>query len=321
MIADTRAVFLDYGSLEMADTEFDGLRQTFSDLVMFEKCQATQVAERLRGAPVAIVNKALVGADVFKACPDLRLVLVAATGTNNVDLDAARKQGVTVCNCQAYGTASVAQHTLLLLLALAGRLQEYNADVRSGRWARAEQFCLLDHPMMELAGKTLGIVGLGELGSAVARLATAFDMQVRVAQLPGRPARDGAVPFDELLPQVDALSLHCPLTDATRNLIDAPQLAAMKPGAFLINTARGGLVNEQALADALRRGHLGGAAFDVLTEEPPRNGNALLAQDIPRLLVTPHCAWGTLEARRRVLAQIIENASAFFDGKPRRVVS
>src|SRR5690606_37283952 len=190
------------------------------------------------------------------------------------------------------GTASVAQHCLALMLALATRLPDYQAAVRAGRWQQAPQFCLLDFPIMELHGKTLGILGHGELGSPVARLAEAFGMRVMVGQLPGRPERPGNVPLDELLAQVDVLSLHCPLTEQTRNLIGARELALLKPGALLIYTARGGLVDEQALANALRSGHLGGAASDVLTEEPPRNGNPLLAPDIPRLILTSHSAWG-----------------------------
>ncbi|HLA31846.1 MAG TPA: NAD(P)-dependent oxidoreductase, partial [Pseudomonas sp.] len=189
------------------------------------------------------------------------------------------------------------------------------------RWQQAQQFCLLDHPIVELHGKTLGLLGHGELGSAVAKLAEAFGMRVLLGQLPGRPPRADRLALDELLPQIDALSLHCPLNDDTRNLIDARELRLMKPSAFLINTARGGLVNEQALADALRSGHLGGAACDVLTQEPPTAGNPLLAADIPRLIITPHSAWGSREARQRIVGQLSENAQAFFGGAPVRVVN
>jgi glycerate dehydrogenase len=227
---------------------------------------------------------------------------------------------VTVCNCRAYGTPSVAQHTLLLMLALATRLSDYQQAVRTGAWQQASQFCLLDFPIMELQGKTLGLLGHGELGSAVGRLAEAFGMRVLLGALPGRPARGDRLPLEALLPQVDALSLHCPLTDETRHLIGARELARMKPQALLINTARGGLVDEQALATALRAGHLGGAAFDVLSEEPPRHGNPLLDGDIPRLIITPHNAWGSREARQRIVGQLAENALAFFAGAPQRVV-
>jgi glycerate dehydrogenase len=226
-----------------------------------------------------------------------------------------------VCNCQGYGTPSVAQHTLALLLALATRLCDYQRAVADGQWAKASQFCLLDFPIVELEGKTLGLLGHGELGGAVARLAEAFGMRVLSGQIPGRPARAERLPLDELLPQVDALTLHCPLNEHTRHMISHRELALLKPGALVVNTARGGLIDEQALADALRSGHLGGAATDVLSVEPPVNGNPLLEADVPRLIVTPHSAWGAVEARQRIVAQLSENAQAFFADAPRRVVS
>ena len=320
MSNSSRAVFLDHSSLDLGDLDLTPLEQVFGTLQLHGQSTPEQVAERLRGAQVAISNKVPIDAATLAACPELKLVLVAATGTNNIDLAAAREQGVTVCNCQGYGTPSVAQHTLMLLLALATRLPDYQASVRAGRWQQAQQFCLLDFPIVELEDKTLGLLGHGELGGAVARLAEAFGMRVLLGQLPGRPSRQDRLPLDELLPQVDALTLHCPLNADTLNLIGEYELSLMKPGAFLINTARGGLVDEQALAAALRRGHLGGAATDVLTQEPPKDGNPLLAGDIPRLIVTPHSAWGSREARQRIVIQLMENAQAFFGGAPRRVV-
>ncbi|MNV44332.1 Glycerate dehydrogenase [compost metagenome] len=270
---------------------------------------------------MAISNKVPLNATTLKACPNLKLILIAATGTNNVDLVAARAQGITVSNCQGYGTPSVAQHTLMLLLNLATRLGDYQKAVGAGRWQQASQFCLLDYPIVELQGKTLGLLGHGELGGAVARLAEAFGMRVITGQIPGRPARADRVPLDELLAQVDALTLHCPLNEHTRHFIGARELALLKPGAFVVNTARGGLIDEQALADALRSGHLGGAATDVLSVEPPTAGNPLLAHDIPRLIVTPHNAWGSREARQRIVGQLSENAHGFFSGTALRVVS
>ncbi|MCW2293890.1 glycerate dehydrogenase [Pseudomonas sp. BIGb0408] len=316
-----RAVFLDYRSLDLGDLDMTPLHEQFAELVLHERSTSEQVIERLQGARVAIVNKAVIDASVLGACPDLQLVLVSATGTNNVDLDAARSRGVAVCNCQGYGTPSVAQHTLTLLLALATSLAEYQRDIRAGRWQQSPMFCLLDHPIVELEGKTLGMLGHGELGGAVARLAEAFGMRVLYGQLPGRPPRADRLPLDELLPQVDALTLHCPLTEQTRNLITARELGLLKPGAFVINTARGGLIDEQALADALRAGKLGGAATDVLTQEPPRDGNPLLAADIPRLIVTPHSAWGSREARQRIVGQLAENAAGFLSGQAIRQVN
>ncbi|MGG5291900.1 2-hydroxyacid dehydrogenase [Pseudomonas shirazensis] len=321
MTASHTAVFLDHDSLDLGDLDLSALKACFSALTLHGATAPEQVAERLQGATVAISNKVLLDADVLAANPQLKLILVAATGTNNVDLAAAYAQGITVCNCQGYGTPSVAQHTLALLLALATRLCDYQRAVADGQWAKASQFCLLDFPIVELEGKTLGLLGHGELGGAVARLAEAFGMRVLSGQIPGRPARAERLPLDELLPQVDALTLHCPLNEHTRHMISHRELALLKPGALVVNTARGGLIDEQALADALRSGHLGGAATDVLSVEPPVNGNPLLQADVPRLIVTPHSAWGAVEARQRIVGQLSENAQAFFAGTPRRVVS
>lgn len=321
MSNNRRAVFLDHTSLDLGDLDLSALRNSFSDLQLCEQTTPDQVVERLQGASVAISNKIMLNAQTLAACPELKLILIAATGTNNIDLDAARAQGITVSNCQGYGTPSVAQHTIMLLLALATRLSDYQKAVGEGRWQQAKQFCLLDFPIVELEGKTLGLLGHGELGSAVARLAEAFGMRVLLGQLPGRPARADRLPLDELLPQIDALTLHCPLNEHTRHFISTRELALMKPGAFVVNTARGGLIDEQALADALRNGHLGGAATDVLSVEPPTAGNPLLANDIPRLIVTPHNAWGSREARQRIVGQLTENAQGFFNGAALRVVS
>ncbi|WP_024619687.1 2-hydroxyacid dehydrogenase [Pseudomonas kilonensis] len=316
-----RAVFLDHPSLDLGDLDLGPLRNCFGDLQLFARTTPDQVIERLKGATVAITNKSVIDAQAMAASPELKLILISATGTNNVDLAAARSHGITVCNCQGYGTPSVAQHTIMLLLNLATRLADYQKAVGEGRWQQASQFCLLDYPIVELEGKTLGLLGHGELGSAVGRLAEAFGMRVLLGQLPGRPARADRLPLEQLLPQVDALTLHCPLNEHTRNFIGARELAQLKPGAFVVNTARGGLIDEQALAEALRSGHLGGAATDVLSVEPPAQGNPLLAGDIPRLIVTPHNAWGSREARQRIVGQMSENAQGFFSDTARRVVS
>ncbi|SFO64853.1 glycerate dehydrogenase [Pseudomonas sp. NFACC24-1] len=321
MTNTARAVFLDHPSLDLGDLDLSPLRSCFGELQLFARTSPDQVIERLKGATVAITNKIVIDAQAMAASPELKLILISATGTNNVDLAAARHHGITVCNCQGYGTPSVAQHTLMLLLNLATRLADYQKAVGEGRWQQASQFCLLDYPIVELQGKTLGLLGHGELGSAVGRLAEAFGMRVLLGQAPGRPARPDRLPLEQLLPQVDALTLHCPLNEHTRNFIGARELALLKPGAFVVNTARGGLIDEQALAEALRSGHLGGAATDVLSVEPPTQGNPLLAGDIPRLIVTPHNAWGSREARQRIVGQMSENAQGFFSGTARRVVS
>lgn len=315
-----RAVFLDLSPLDQGDLDLAPLQSAFAELTCHTQTSEAQIVDRLQGAEVAIVNKVALSDATLAACPNLKLILVAATGVNNIDLAAAKQRGIAVCNCQAYGTATVAQHTLMLLLALATRLPDYQAAVARGRWQESGQFCLLDFPIIELAGKTLGVLGHGELGGAVGKLAEALGMRVLVGNLPGRPPRPDRLELDELLPQIDALTLHCPLTDQTRNLIGARELQLMKPTAFIINTARGGLIDEQALADTLRSGHLGGAATDVLISEPPSNDNPLLAADVPRLIVTPHSAWGSREARQRIVGQLRENAEAFFAGIPKRQV-
>jgi len=321
MTNTARAVFLDHASLDLGDLDLAPLRDCFAELHLFAGTRQDEVTERLKDATVAITNKVVIDAAAIAACPELKLILISATGTNNVDLAAARQHGITVSNCQGYGTPSVAQHTIMLLLNLATRLGDYQKAVAEGRWQQASQFCLLDYPIVELQGKTLGLLGHGELGGAVARLAEAFGMRVLLGQIPGRPARSDRVALDQLLPQVDALTLHCPLNEHTRHFIGARELALLKPGTFVVNTARGGLIDEQALADALRNGHLGGAATDVLSVEPPTQGNPLLAGDIPRLIVTPHNAWGSREARQRIVGQLAENARGYFSGKAQRVVN
>lgn len=299
-----RAVFLDAATLG-DDVDLEPIRAVVDELVLHDRTSPDQVRDRIAGFDTVLTNKVMLGAPEFAASPDLRRIAVVATGLNNIDLDAARDAGIRVMNVTEYGRPSVAQHTLALILALATRLLDYHRDVQAGRWARSPQFCLMDHPIMELEGRTLGIIGYGDLGQGVAERARAFGMKIllgcRPGQAPGEVDGYPRIPLEELLPQVDVLSLHCLLTDQTRNLIGAAELKKMKREALLINTSRGGLVHEQALADALRAGTIGGAGFDVLTEEPPRQGNPLLADDIPNLIVTPHSAWASREARQRIV--------------------
>jgi len=314
-------VFLDRDSLDCGDLDFGDLDRVLPDLDYYAATGPEQVAARIAEAEVVISNKVALDAAALRHAPRLRLICVAATGVNNVDLTAAARAGVTVCNCRGYGTPAVVQHVFALLLALCARLPEYRQAVRDGRWQRASQFCLLDYPIRELADKTLGIVGYGELGRGVARLAEAFGMRVLLAQRPGTvELLEDRTPLPLLLPQVDVLSLHCPLTPETRGLIGAWELALMRRDAVLLNTARGGLVDEAMLADALRKGALGGAGVDVLTLEPPTAGNPLLAPDIPNLIVTPHCAWGSRESRQRLVGQLAENVRGYLGGEPVRVV-
>lgn len=316
------SVFLDRRSLDLGDLDLSALEAAAPGLSSFDATAPEQVAERLADAEVAIVNKVVLDRHTLSSCPRLRLICVVATGTNNVDLEAARQAGITVVNCRGYGTDSLAQHVMLMMLAMSRSLLSYQASVAAGEWQRASQFCLLDHPIEELGEKTLGVVGYGTIGQAVARLAEAFGMTVRVAQRPGSdsPAPDRE-PLAELLPEVDVLTLHCPLTADTRNLIGAAELDRMGRHALLVNAARGGIVDEQALADALRQRRIGGAAVDVLSEEPPVSGSPLLEPGIPNLLVTPHCAWGSRTARQRIVTQTAENIDAWRRGGALRVVA
>ena len=318
----SKGVFLDTYPLDLGDVDMQALHDTLDQVELFERTGPEQVDERIAGADVVVVNKVVLGGETLRAAKGLKLVCLAATGTNNVDLDAARELGITVCNCQAYATASVVQHAVALLLALATRVIDYDEAVRARAWQRANAFCVLDFPIRELDGKTLGIVGYGELGRGVARLAEALGMQVLVARRPGsNDERDWRLPLDEMLPRLDVLSLHCPLTPETRGLVGARELERMRTSAFLINTARGGIVDEEALVSALREGKIAGAAFDVLSEEPPKAGNPLLQPDIPNLIVTPHSAWGSREARQRAADQVAENVRRFLEGDPVRVVT
>jgi glycerate dehydrogenase len=318
-----QAAFLDYATVTAnGDLDPASLQRALPGLVLHDHTAQEHVARTVAGCTVLLVNKLRITREIMESAPSLRLIVLAATGTNNVDLDTARSRGIAVCNLRDYCTASVVQHTLGVLLLLTQKLREYDALVRRGAWQKGDQFCLLDYPIRELVGRKLGIVGYGALGKGVARAAhQALGMDVLIAQRPGGEHTAGRVDLDELLPQVDVLSLHCPLTPATQNLIGAQRLGRMKPDAVLINTARGGLVDAAALADALRTHKLGGAAIDVLSQEPPVDGNPLLAADIPNLIVTPHIAWAAREARQRCLDEMAENVQDFLRGGRRgRVV-
>lgn len=305
-----KAVFLDARTLG-DDVTLAPIEEVTGPLTCHDRTTPEQVIERLQGFDTALVNKVVLGREHLEACPELKTIAVVATGLNNIDLKAAEDHGIRVLNVTHYGRSTVAQHAMALILALATRLLDYDRDVREGRWAKSDMFCLMDHPIMELEGKTLGIIGYGDLGQGVADRAAAFGMNIllgcRPGQEPGEVDGYQRIPLEELLPQVDVLSLHCLLTEDTRNLIGADELRQMKDSALIINTSRGGLVDEQALADALRAGTIGGAGFDVLTEEPPRNGNPLLADDIPNLIVTPHSAWASQEARQRIVGITANN--------------
>ncbi len=284
----------------------------------YDATSVAQAADRLADATIAIINKVPLRAETLAKSPDLKLIALAATGSDCVDKDYCREHGITVCNIRDYATDTVPEHVLALIFALRRGLVAYDHDVRRGRWQAAGQFCFFDHPIRDIAGSTLGIVGYGALGQSVAARGRALGMTVLAT---GSGPGEGFVDLETLLRQSDVVSLHCPLTAATRNLIDADRLALMKPDAILINTARGDLVDSAALADALSSGRLGGAGIDVLTQEPPVDGNILLDLDLPNLIVTPHIAWASRSAMEKLAEQLTGNLEAFAAGSPRNVVS
>jgi glycerate dehydrogenase len=316
-----RAVFLDYGTVALGgDLDPRCLRAVLPGLELHEETHEPEVAARLAGAAVVLTNKVPLTRARIAANPSLRIVALTATGTNNVDLEAAREHGVAVCNITDYCTASVVQHVFAVLLALTHRIREYDRALKAGAWERTDRCPLPALAVRELAGRTLGIVGFGTLGRGVARVAEAFGMTVLLAGRAGAPPGAGRLELAALLPRVDVLTLHCPITPATRHLIGARELALMKPDAVLINTARGGLVDAAALAAGLRGGRLGGAAIDVLEEEPPVHGNPLLAPDLTNLIATPHTAWAAREARQRAIEELAANVAAFLHGERRNRV-
>jgi glycerate dehydrogenase len=272
-------------------------------------------------ATIAICNKVSLRGEALAQLPNLRLIAVAATGVDNVDLAFCRNHNIAVCNTRGYAANSLPEHALMLMLALRRNLVAYRNDVRNRRWHEARQFCLLDHPIADLKGSTLGIVGFGTLGKSMAELGRAIGMDVISGERKNAATvREGRMAFGELLERSDVLSLHCPLTEVTKNLIGAGELGQMKRDAILINTARGGLIDDHALLAALRAGRIAGAGIDVLRNEPPREGNPLLEVDLPNLIVTPHNAWASRQAMQTLADQLIDNLDAFVRGEPRNLV-
>lgn len=283
----------------------------------YDHTPPAQTAQRIADADIVITNKVVIDESALGSAARLKLICVAATGYNNIDLQACRAREITVCNARGYATPSVAQHVMTLILALSTSLLPYTHAATNGRWSSQRQFCLLDFPISELDGKTLGIIGMGTLGSAVARLGEAFGMQVVGWRRPGTPDATHRLPLDELLATSDVVSLHTPLTPQTENLIGAAELKLLGPNGLLINTARGGIVNESALLDALKAGQLGGAAVDVFATEPPPADHPLLAAALPNLIVTPHNAWASQESRQRLAQDLSLTIEAFLTGSPR----
>jgi glycerate dehydrogenase len=286
-----------------------------------------ETIERIAGHTVAVTNKVVIDKVILNSpeAGELKLIAVAATGTDIIDKDEAAKRGVKVCNVPGYATQSVAQFTMALILELATRAAKYGNAVKSGEWQNSPVFTLLTFPNMELAGKKLGIIGYGDIGQAVAQMARGFGLEILIAARPGSaaPIPKDRLSVNELLQQADIVSLHCPLTPATKNLINDRSLALMKPTAFLVNTARGALVDEAALIDALRNKKIAAAALDVISKEPPPPDHPIVqaASELPNLLVTPHTAWSAREARQRLLVDVKANVEAFLRGEPRNLVA
>jgi len=315
-----RGVFLDIDTVDRGDIDLGGLRATLPEWI-FSNTATGGAKEQTLQAEVLVSNKAAIDATTINSIEGLELICIAATGINNVDLAAAAEKGITVCNVRSYATASAVEHVFGLILCLARSLPQYLQAVDHGSWQETDTFCMLDYPIRELAGQTLGIIGFGELGRAVAAMGRTFGMDVLIAERREAALRSGRTPFREVLSRADILSLHCPLTEQTRNLIGSAELQQMKRDAIMINIARGGIVNESDLSDALLSGEIGGAAIDVLTWEPPRTGNPLLSLSLPNLIITPHIAWASRNARQRLVDEIAANIRAFLSGAPRNVVS
>ncbi len=306
-----KGVFLDGGVFEEKD--LDGIKAFFSDWAFHESTVPEDVLEHSKDADVLLVNKVKVSKEVIAQLPKLRFICVTATGMNNIDLEAAKERNILVHNAGNYSTESVAQHTLAFILALSGRLVENREFLKKGDWQKSPQYCLTKAYPLDLAGKTLGIIGYGNIGKRVGELATCFGMKFLIAE-GTKPASD-RLPLKDLLPQADFLTLHCPLTDQTKGIISKKELELMPSHSILINVSRGGLVNEDDLASALTQNKIFGAGVDVFEIEPPKNDDVLLNLDHPRLMITPHIAWGSKASQKKLLEIIQKGIEEFVSSK------
>lgn len=315
-----KAVFLDYATMGagLDLTELEGL---VTELRLFEDSSDEEVAGRIADVDIVFTNKIQLTRELLELSPKLKFIALTATGTDNVDTDCASQRGIGVANIRGYCTQSVVEHVFGVVLTLTHSLNRYHNAVRDGAWQQATDFCMLNFPLRELSAMTFGIIGYGSLGQGVARIAREFGAQVLVSARPGADdVPDDRVAFGDVLARSDVVSLHCPLTDATRDLLGADQFRAMKNDAILINTARGGLIDSQALVDALRDGEIAAAGIDVLPNEPPVDGDPLLDYAGPNLILTPHIAWATDQARQNAIDELAANTRAFLDGVERNRV-
>lgn len=314
-----KIVILDGYALNPGDLSWDFLKE-FGAVIYYDRTEGeAQTIERIGDADIILLNKVAITEKVLASCPDLKLICVLATGYNVVDCAAAARRGIPVCNVPGYGTNAVAQFTFSLLLELCNRVGLHSDSVHRGEWAACPDFCYWKSPQMELAGKTMGIIGYGSIGRAVGTIAEAFGMKILAYN---RTRYDDGAEYaelDTLLEKADVVSLHCPLFPETRGIIDAEAIEKMKDGAILLNTARGPLIDEQAVAEALRSGKLRGAAMDVVSEEPISAKNPLL--QAPNCIITPHMAWAPVESRQRILDITAASIRGFLSGKPTHVVN
>ena len=313
-------VVLDLDSLNNNDLNLDKLKQCLPNWTFYGNTKPEEVHSRIKNADIVVSNKVVLDEEVLSRTKQVKLVCIAATGTNNIDLKAANKYHIPVCNITHYATHSVPEHVFRLILSLYGRLIENNEASIQGKWSQSPYFCLLDLPPQDLNGKTMGIVGYGDLGQAVAKIAKAFDMKVLIAKRDKNDHREGRLLLSELLPQVDILTLHCPLTEDNYHLISSQELSLLPKQAILINTARGPLVDEKALLYALQQNQIAGAGLDVLSEEPPAIDHPLLNSGLKNLIITPHIAWASQQSRQRLLDQLTDNILEFKQGKPRNLL-
>jgi glycerate dehydrogenase len=313
-----RCVFLDRLSIDCDDLDFSAIEQ-ITDYRAYERSDEGNIIDHARDAEIIISNKSKLGMTQFEQLPELKIICVIATGTNNIDLEAAAERGIRVVNVKDYAAAAVSQHVMLLMLALAGNFLRYQQDIRDGVWQRQDQFCLLNHPIMSLQGKTLGLIGYGHIATAVEHKARAFDMQVIISQSlrPDAPVQADRLAFEQILQQSDFISLHCPLSEFSRNLFGKPEFEQMKNRAFLINTARGGIINEAELLVALKSGEIAGAALDSIEHEPPSVDDPVITTQLPNLIITPHNAWATLQARQQLVDSTAQNIRDFLQSRDR----
>jgi len=313
-----KVVFLDRNSLK-ANLRRPSFDHEWGE---FDQTLSSDVVDRLKGATIAITNKVPIRKDSIDQLPDLKFIAVAATGYDVIDIPACKDRGISVANIRNYAVNTVPEHTFSLILSLKRNLVAYRKDILAGRWQKHDQFCFFDYPIGDLSGSTIGIFGEGVLGQGTANIAKAFGMNVLFADHP--PPKAEGVKFtdpEELLREADVISLHCPLTESSRNFIGLNEFKKMKKKAILINTARGGLVNEQDLVIALKEGLIAGAGFDVLTKEPPIEGNPLLDINLPNFILTPHVAWASDGAMQFLADQLIDNVELFISGDPQHLVT